>query len=189
MLAARRGLMMRNQDLPISLSSGTAMAIYTTEAEALCYHSKTVTEYFVGLGGLFFLLVSLFTKRFYAGCLLKGALLCNEATRQLCWITSMWRNFGELNYRKISLCIKWREVIPERRTAEEEFNGGTDWKHVLSSRPYCVKSMIIVPHSSLFILLVWWYLGREVYRVIIQDEFLKSYKSSTGFTYNYLEFC
>ena len=46
-----------------------------------------------------------------------------------------------------------------------------------------------VPHSSLFILLVWWHLGREVYRVIIQDEFLKSYKSSTGFTYNYLEFC
>ena len=45
---------MRNQDLPISLSSGTAMAIYTTDAEALCYHSKTVTLYFVGLGGLFF---------------------------------------------------------------------------------------------------------------------------------------
>ena len=54
MLAARRGLMMRNQDLPISLSSGTAMAIYTTDAEALCHHSKTVTLYFVGLGGLFF---------------------------------------------------------------------------------------------------------------------------------------
>ena len=38
----------------------------------------------------------------------------------------MWGNFGELNYRKISLYIKWLEVIPERRTTEEEFNGGTD---------------------------------------------------------------
>ena len=66
----------------------------------------------------------------------------------------MWGNFGELNYGKISLYIKWLEVIPERRTAEEEFDGGTD-KHVLSSRTYCIKSMIIVPHSSLFILLVW----------------------------------
>ena len=29
-------------------------------------------------------------------------------------------------FRKVSLYIKWLEVIPERRTAEEEFNGGTD---------------------------------------------------------------
>ena len=38
----------------------------------------------------------------------------------------MWENFGELNYRKKALYIKWLEVIPKRRTAEEEFDGGTD---------------------------------------------------------------
>ena len=42
MLVARRGLMMRNQDQRISLSNGTVMTIYASEAETFCYHCKRV---------------------------------------------------------------------------------------------------------------------------------------------------
>ena len=48
------------------------------------------------------------------------AIMLNHINVAKLWGTKL------LNYRKISLYIKWREVIPERRTAEEEFNGGTD---------------------------------------------------------------